>query len=77
MLNRVVAIMIAVILSTAGIMEHKVSGAYIPPDSSPQYLYIDNCKSKLTFSGDDATCKSTIEGYSGTTTKIVIYQVLQ
>lgn len=77
MLKRVTAIMLAVILSTAGITEHRVSGAYIPPDSLPQYQFFFSCNSKLTLSDNDATCKSTVVGISGTTTKIVIYQVLQ
>lgn len=77
MSNRVVAIILAVVLSMAGVVGIRTSGAYIPPDASPQYQYFFSCSSHLTFSGNDATCKSTLNGYSGSTTKIVIYQVLQ
>lgn len=44
---------------------------------SPRSLYTDSCTSVLTISGSTATCVSRAEGYSGTTTKIVIDQTLQ
>lgn len=40
-------------------------------------LYTNSYSSSLTVSGDSATCKSKLNGYSGVTTKIVITQSLQ
>ena len=41
------------------------------------YLYTNYCSSKLTISSLNATCKSELKGYSGTTTKIEVTQTLQ
>lgn len=55
--------------------------AAVPPDNSgivsPCYLYTDRASSYLTISGGVASCKSTVYGISGTTTKIVVTQTLQ
>ncbi len=40
-------------------------------------LYTHKAASTLSFSGTTATCTSTLEGYSGQTTKIVISQTLE
>lgn len=39
--------------------------------------YSGRCRSSLSISGSTATCKSILNGYSGTTTKVVITQILQ
>ena len=41
------------------------------------YLYTYSCSSYLTISGSTATCKSSLKGYYGTTTKIEVTQTLQ
>ena len=41
------------------------------------YQYTSRLSSDLTFSGKTATCNSTVYGFSGITTKIVITQTLQ
>lgn len=55
--------------------------AAVPPDNgsvvSPCYLYTDSVNCNLTISGGVASCKSTVYGISGTTTKIVVTQTLQ
>lgn len=57
------------------------ASAAVPPDNSsivsPCYLYTDRASSYLTISGDKASCKSTIYGISGVTTKIEVTQTLQ
>lgn len=54
--------------------------AAVPPDNgsvvSPCYLYTDSVNCNLTISGGVASCKSTVYGISGTTTKIVVTQTL-
>ena len=42
-----------------------------------RYLYTCECSSKLTISSLFATCKSSLTGYVGTTTKIEVTQTLQ
>ena len=51
----------------------------LPEDEivQPKYSYIKNATTNLAISGGTATCKATIEGYSGTTTKLVIEMTLQ
>ena len=55
--------------------------AAVPPDNggivSPCYLYTNQAYSNLSISGGVASCKSTVYGISGTTTKIVVTQTLQ
>ena len=46
-------------------------------DISVCYLYTDKISGTLSISNKAATCKSTVRGISGTTTKIVITQTLQ
>lgn len=41
------------------------------------YLYTNRAASYLTISGSTATCKSSLKGYYGTTTKIEVTQTLQ
>lgn len=57
------------------------ASATVPPDNgsivSPCYLYTDRAYSNLTIYQGDASCKSTVYGISGTTTKIVVTQTLQ
>ena len=57
------------------------ASAAVPPDNggvvSPCYLYTDSVNCNLTISGGVASCKSTVYGISGTTTKIVVTQTLQ
>ena len=43
-------------------------------DISVCYLYTDKISGTLSISNKAATCKSTVRGISGTTTKIVITQ---
>ena len=40
-------------------------------------LYTQNCTSRLSISGNTASCMSVVDGFSGKTTKIVITQTLQ
>lgn len=57
------------------------ASAAVPPDNggivSPCYLYTNQAYSNLSISGGVASCKSTVYGISGTTTKIVVTQTLQ
>ena len=46
-------------------------------DISVCYLYTDKISGTLSISNKATTCKSTVRGISGTTTKIVITQTLQ
>ena len=46
-------------------------------DISVCYLYTDKISGTLSITNKAATCKSTVRGISGTTTKIVITQTLQ
>lgn len=46
-------------------------------DISVCYLYTDKISGTLSISNKTATCKSTVRGISGTTTKIVITQTLK
>lgn len=46
-------------------------------DISVCYLYTDKISGTLSISNKTVTCKSTVRGISGTTTKIVITQTLQ
>ena len=41
------------------------------------YLYTNRAASYLTISGSTATCKSSLKGYYGTTTKIEVTQTVQ
>lgn len=41
------------------------------------YLYTQKCSSNLSISSLNATCKSSLTGYSGITTKIEVTQTLQ
>ncbi|MCM1530190.1 MAG: hypothetical protein NC093_09380 [Alistipes sp.] len=78
-MKKIVSIFMAclVFCSVGGV----TASAAVPPDNggivSPCYLYTDRASSYLTISGGTASCKSTIYGISGTTTKIVVTQILQ
>lgn len=50
---------------------------YVDNGISVCYLYTNKVESALSISSKTATCKSTIRGISGTTTKIVVTQTLQ
>lgn len=76
MLKRLVALCCSVILSTSFVIGTSTSAAVIPPDR-PTYSYTSDCSSSLSISGSTATCESKLLGYSGTTTKIVVKQILQ
>ncbi len=66
-----------VLLSMAGV----TASAAVPPDNggytSPCYLYTNQAYSNLTIYKGVASCKSTIYGISGVTTKIEVTQTLQ
>ena len=57
------------------------ASAAVPPDNgsivSPCYLYTNRAYSNLTIYQGVASCKSTIYGISGVTTKIEVTQILQ
>lgn len=78
-MKRILSIFMAclVICSAGGI----TASAAVPPDNgsivSPCYLYTDKAYSNLTISGGVASCKSTVYGISGTTTRIFVMQTLQ
>lgn len=78
-MKRIVSIFMAclVLCSAGGVTS---SAAVSPePDSivSPCYLYTDIVSSYLSLSGSEASCKSTVYGIQGTTTKIVVTKILQ
>lgn len=56
-----------------------LSAAIIPDGSivSPCYLYTNSLTSTLSISNGKASCRTTIYGISGTTTKIVVTQYLE
>lgn len=62
-------------------VEGTTASAAVPSDNgsvvSPCYLYTDSVNCNLTISGGVASCKSTVYGILGTTTKIVVTQTLQ
>lgn len=43
----------------------------------PKYAYISKCSTLLNVSNNQASCKVSVNGYSGTTTKIQITMTLQ
>ena len=51
----------------------------LPEDEivQPMYNYVSSYSTELTISGGTATCKATITGYNGTTTKLVAEMTLQ
>ena len=54
----------------------RAAAAVIQP-VSPAYSYTSSCSSDLYVSGTTLSCGSTLFGYSGTTTKIEVFQTLQ
>ena len=46
-------------------------------EDGTRYLYTYNCSTNLSISSLNATCKSKLDGYYGTTTKIEVTQTLQ
>ena len=77
MVKKALSTAAAVMISSSSILFGNVSAAYIPPDASPQYYYIDLYSTELSFSGSTATCTSSATGYRNVTTKIVFDQTLQ
>lgn len=53
------------------------SFAPVDDTASPNYKYTISCSSYLKISGTTATCTSSLAGYPGETTKIVVTQTLQ
>ena len=70
--KRLTAIMIAIV-SALTLLCFSVSAE----EAGLMYLYTYSCSSNLTISGSTATCKSSLTGYIGTTTKIEVTQTLQ
>lgn len=78
-MKRIVSIfMTCLILCSAGGV---TASAAVPPDNgsivSPCYLYTNRIYSNLSFSGSEASCKSTVYGIQDTTTMIVVQKILQ
>lgn len=78
-MKKIVSIFMAclVLCSAGGV----IASAAVPPDNggivSPCYLYTDEVYSTLSIYKGEASCKSTVYGIPGTTTKIVVTKILQ
>lgn len=76
MFKKSVSLLCAAVLSASFAAGLNVSASVIE-SVSPAYVYAYDCVSELTISGSTATCTSSVVGISGTTTKIIIKQILQ
>lgn len=76
MFKKPISLLCAILLSTSFVAGSNVSAAVVLPDA-PAYSYTSNCNSQLTITGSTAECYSYVTGYYGSTTKIVIKQILQ
>lgn len=78
-MKRVVSIFMAclVLCSAGGV----TASAAVKPDNgsiaAPCYLYTNRASTYLTIYQGEASCRSNVYGISGTTTKIVVTQILQ
>lgn len=75
-ISTIISVVIMLCLSLTAFAEPELQ---TPSDTdiSVCYLYTDKISGTLSISNKTATCKSTVRGISGSTTKIVITQTLQ
>lgn len=77
MFKRILALVVAIVLlftlSVVSFAEPISEGTAI----QPRYNYTDKFNETLTIASGTATCKATLAGISGTTTKVVIKMTLQ
>lgn len=79
-MKRIFSLVISVVMLMCMFMTASaeyVQQNYAKEVASPYYLYTDSISSTLDIADKTATCKSTIWGIPGTTTKIVVTQYLQ
>lgn len=76
MYKRIMALLCSFTLLGSFAVAEYANAAVIQP-VSPAYSYTYSCSSDLYASGSTITCESTLCGYSGTTTKIEVFQTLQ
>lgn len=74
--KRIISFLIIAVVGIVS-MTSTAFAAAPPIEASPDWQYTSLCSSSLVISGKTATCYSLVTGYRGTTTKIVIMQVLE
>lgn len=78
-LKKTIAWMLCTVLICALVPAASAAPRALPEEEivQPMYNYVSSHSESVNVSGGTATCKASITGYSGTTTKLVIEMTLQ
>ena len=78
-LKKTIAWMLCTVLICALVPAASAAPRALPEEEivQPMYNYVSNYSTTLSISGGTATCKASITGYTGTTTKVAIEMTLQ